>query len=375
MLYYLHTLPGLGALAWQEATGRVFDPSKAATPRQRTIWFVPGKNDLVLLRSRKEPRDLLRLRVSEDVFALAVRGYNISPESQGIRQIYAAVSRSDMVGDAVSAWSQAAKTRRLPATFRVVTREIGPHHYRRREIGQAVADAIKAKWPGRWRQVDEAADVEVWVNLFERDLLCGVRLSPPEMRQRRGTGASSAEWRHLPAALRPALAAAMVMLTNPAQEDVFLDPMAGSGTLAAERAAVEKFRTIYAGDNERAPYETLQENLGTLPGDIRCERWDARKLPLADQSVDAAAVNLPFGKQVAAADTLPALYQGVLAELQRVLRPDGRLVVLVGDGAMLESARKAAASQLVPNARHRIRVLGQAAMMVSFTRAGQARSR
>jgi SAM-dependent methyltransferase len=367
MDYYLHTLPGLGPLAWQEALAKVRGARKLNRTDHAPVRFVPGRNDIVMLRSRGDAHGLLDLRVSEDVFAVAARGFHIAPEKQGLRQVYAAVSRSTMVGDALAAWTQARQTRRVPATFRVVAREVGAHQFRRREFGQTVADAIKAAWPGRWQQVDEDADIEVWATLLERELLCGVRLSGAAMRQRRGSAQQPEEWQHRPAGLRPALAAAMVMLTEPAPDDVFLDPMAGSGTLLVERAAVGPFRALYGGDNQKEALAALRANTRHISGDVHCEHWDARDLPLPDQSIDAVAVNVPFGKQVDPAANLPALYRAVLAQVQRVLQPGGRLVVLAGDAQMLEAARKQGAPHLRPGPRHKVKLLGQPAVICMFT--------
>jgi 23S rRNA G2445 N2-methylase RlmL len=242
-----------------------------------------------------------------------------------------------------------------------VTRIVGKHEFRRRDVGQTVAEAILAGWPGRWRQVDEDADIEVWVNLLGNELLCGVRLSDASMRHRGRTGAQSAGWQHRPAALRPALAAAMVMLTEPAPGDIFLDPMAGSGTLPIERAAAGPFQQLYASDRDSAAYAALQANTRHIDGNVQCERWDARRLPLPDHGIDKVAVNLPFGKQVAAEMDLARLYRDVLHELQRVIRPGGRLVVLVGDMRLFDAAYKDSAPAWHPGARHRVEALGQPA--------------
>lgn len=354
MFYLLHTLPGLGPLAWAEAEARL--PVAAGKPGPSTggIRFVPGRNDLVLLRYDGDPRALLRLRVSEDAFALIARAFRIDASARGLRQIYAAVRNSQFVGDSINAWKRATNAHRSPELFRVIAREVGEHQFMRREIGKAVADAIGDGWPGRWRLVDEDGDVEIWATLAQQELFCGLRLSGPEMRQR-------GKLRHLPASLRPPLAAAMVMLTQPSPNDVFLDPMAGAGTLLSERAAAGPFREMYGGDVSAEAVAAMRTNTCSLKGKINCERWDARSLPIDDESVDKVAVNLPFGKQVAANMDLPALYRGVLAEIQRVLRPGGRLVVLVGDARLLETARYAAARQLRSGPRHRVEVLGQPA--------------
>ncbi len=361
MLYYLQTIPGLGPLAWQEVQQRLSTSDTEGLSDSSSIRFVPGRNDIVLLRYAGNPRALLNLRVSEDVFAVTVRAFHVVSDERGLRQMYAATRETRAVGDALTAWKKALNTRRVPSTFRMVVRAVGSHRFTRRQIGQAVADAIKAGWPGRWRQVDEDADVEIWATLLEHELLCGLRLSSVDMRQR---GMKT----HLPAALRPALAAAMVMLTEPEPDDVFLDPLAGTGTLLVERAAAGPFRELYGSDINTDAVRAMLVNTRKIHGQVTCERWDARHLPLPDASVDKIAMNMPFGKQVAPDADLPVLYREILAEVQRVLRPGGRLVVLVGDARMLNAARTAAARQLRPGQRQRVEVLGMGVTICIFDR-------
>jgi 23S rRNA G2445 N2-methylase RlmL len=73
--------------------------------------------------------------------------------------------------------------------------------------------------------------------------------------------------------------------------------------------------------------------------DIR--QWDARQLPLETASVDKVATNLPFGKQLRGSETPAKLYPAVLAELQRVVRPGGRIVLLSSEYDLIkEEVRK-----------------------------------
>lgn len=361
MLYALQTIPGLANLAWQEAEQSLPTPEGRPGPRQVGLRHVPGRDDIVLFDHAGGPKPLLRLRVSEDVFAVAARGFRVAPDDRGLRQIHAAVRGSETVGDAIEAWRKVSGERRQGLSFRVVAREVGKHKFMRRDIGRAVADAVRDSWPGKWNLVEEGADVEVWATLVESELLCAVRLSEAEMRQR-------GKLRHVPASLRPALAAAMVMLTRPSANDLFVDPMAGAGTLLIERAAAGPFAEIHGGDINGEALSAMQANLRGVKGEIAVSRWDARKLPFEDGAVDKVAVNLPFGKQISDAAALPALYHDVLLELARVLRSGGRLVVLVGDVRVLEEARAKATRAFRAGARHRVFVLGQPATICEYVR-------
>ncbi len=153
----------------------------------------------------------------------------------------------------------------------------------------------------------------------------------------------------LPAALRPSVAAAMVFLTEPAANDVFLDPMAGSGRILYERMQTGPYGRILAGDIDQERVDAARKNVRgsrKKPGasdraqpDIR--QWDARQLPLEDASIDKVATNLPFGKQLRGNQTPAKLYPAVLAELQRVVRPGGRIVLLSSEYDLIkEEVRK-----------------------------------
>jgi 23S rRNA G2445 N2-methylase RlmL len=364
MLYALQTIPGLGTLAWHEAE-RALASDAERGPKLVGIRAVPGRDDLVLLAHKGGPRRLLGLRASEDVFAVAARGYRVAPDERGLRQIYAAVRGSEDIQSALDAWRRATGTRSDRAkpqggSFRVIARSVGKQKFLRRDLGRAVADAVRDGWPGTWRLVEDDAEMEVWATLVEQELVCAIRLSDASMRQR-------GKIRHLPASLRPALAAAMVALTEPERDDIFVDPMAGAGTILVERAAAGPFAELHGGDLSTEALAAMKENLRGIKGSIVTSRWDARRLPFEDGSVDKVAVNLPFGKQVSDEAQLPELYRATLAEIARVLRPGGRLVALAGDARTLEAARSAAARGLRPGPRHRVIVLGQSAMICEYT--------
>jgi 23S rRNA G2445 N2-methylase RlmL len=214
----------------------------------------------------------------------------------------------------------------------VVTRLEGQHQYRRKDVEQAVLRGLERRFGDAWKHVEEEADLEVWVNLLGTRLLCGLRLSDRTMRHREYQSV------HLPASLRPSVAAAMVLLTEPNENDTFLDPMCGSGTLLAERILSGAYRRVLGGDVDGRAVGAARQNLKGLGARWQVSRWDARKLPLASASVDAVATNPPFGKQIGSPQELGQLYPAFIVEMARVLKPGGRAVILTSQYELLKEA-------------------------------------
>ena len=70
------------------------------------------------------------------------------------------------------------------------------------------------------RLVDDDADVEFWLWVHGSEALIGLRVSDASMRHR------VYKHEHLPASLRPTVAATMALLSQPTAEDRVLDPLA-----------------------------------------------------------------------------------------------------------------------------------------------------
>jgi 23S rRNA G2445 N2-methylase RlmL len=159
-----------------------------------------------------------------------------------------------------------------------------------------------------------------------------IRLSPRPLATRR--------WRvcNLPGALNATVAAAMIDLTRPAPEDVFLNIGCGSGTLLVERLLTGPARRAIGCDTDPAALDCAGANLAAAGRDraAELEAWDARALPLPDASVDAVCADLPFGHLVGShADNL-ALYPALLREAARVARPGARCLLITHEARLME---------------------------------------
>ncbi|MBX7214430.1 MAG: methyltransferase domain-containing protein [Thermoflexales bacterium] len=133
--------------------------------------------------------------------------------------------------------------------------------------------------------------------------------------------------------LRPELASLLCALSEPKPDDVFLDPFAGTGALPLARSAWP-VRGLIASDIAPAALETLRRRaragaFGKAP--LRIERIDARTLrELSDASIDAVVTDPPWGLYDSDLPDLAGMYRDAFAAIRRVLKPGGRLVMLLG---------------------------------------------
>jgi 23S rRNA G2445 N2-methylase RlmL len=236
----------------------------------------------------------------------------------------------------------------------------GEHGYYRRDAGKALAEGLAGKFPASWKPVEENAAVEAWLTIHGNRAICGLRLSDHMMRHR------DYKAEHRPASLRPSVAAAMVWLAGASPGNVVLDPMCGAGTILCEQVVIARQRkagevVVIGGDHDRDAVRAGAVNLRRVGPPPRLAKWDARRLPLPDQSVDRVMTNPPFGKQLGDPVDIGPLYRRVVAECDRVLRPGGRAVFLVGEAGLLHPAAGAAGWR--PQRQVRLRVLGQPAQI------------
>jgi 23S rRNA G2445 N2-methylase RlmL len=73
---------------------------------------------------------------------------------------------------------------------------------------------------------------------------------------------------------------------------------------------------------------------------------DAQRLPFADGALDCVVSNLPWGRQIDAGPSLALFYRRCVAEMQRVLAPAGRVVLLTGVPQLAEPSDLRCVQQL-----------------------------
>lgn len=348
-LFAAQVIPGLEKVAWEEVQQRLAGASRLGDVKE-----------LLLFRWSGDPSTLLELRTTEDVFAVV----DFSQEMGSVYRDLRAYAKK-LCGR--RAWDAAAELHRRVrpgkvrrTTFRVVAQMRGRHGFRRVDAQRAVEGVVAARFP-RWKWVSDEAHLEVWLHLQSGLAVTSVRLSDRTMRHRRYKIA------HLPASLRPTLAAAMVFLSQPRPSDRFCDPMCGVGTILIERAMVERYAGLWGGDRDAVAIVMAKTNIGPRHQPLALHRWDAGRLPLADASLDRLVTNPPFGKQMGSLEENRRLYQCFFREIPRVLREGGRAVLLTSQHDLVCQGLAAHAElRLVREVP--VRILGQSARIYVFSR-------
>jgi 23S rRNA G2445 N2-methylase RlmL len=319
-LFYAMTMPGLETLALSEV--------RAKQPDAEQVKFARG---IALFRSATSPAALLELRTTEDVFFALVHISGLQHGRDALRVLHSATLHSDLDA-ALIAWRRAHHGRQ-PKTWRVVSQMNGSYDFRRIDAGESVTSALRRRMPHTMHPVDDDADLEFWLWLSGGLALVGVRLSDATMRHRHY------KREHLPASLRPTVAAAMGWLARPTPQDVVLDPFCGAGTLLIERALLTGYNELLllGGDIREEAVAMTRRNARYASIDAHIRVWDARSLPLDQASVTRILTNLPFGKQISSHEQNKGLYAATLHEFGRVLSSDGILVSLTSEDRLWDT--------------------------------------
>ena len=213
---YAMVLPGLEPVAEDEIRQQLGGDVKRTGP------------GLVVFRVPEIDGRLLQLRTTEDVFLLAWGTDQLTYRAEDLDKIQRWTAREADWANLLRIHHAIRPKPKGRPTYHLVAQMTGTHGYRRVDARKALVRGLAGKFPASWPGVEENAAVEVWLMIHGATAVCGLRLSDRTMRHR------TYKIEHLPASLRPTIAAAMVRLAKPRSNEVVLDPMCGAGTILAE---------------------------------------------------------------------------------------------------------------------------------------------
>lgn len=277
--------------------------------------------------------EILGLRTADDVFLVAARGPDVGHTRDGLRALGG-------LARAVDARRLAHDRRRLGggeiAGVEVSASFLGRRNFNRYDAEDAVGVVLAGRLgvPYHSRRggappPEGYAGFRLVLDGAHATLMARVAARPLHRRDyKRQT---------IPGTLHPPVAAAMARLAGPRPGELVVDPCCGAGTLLIEAGRLEPRARLHGFDLDPGALDAARANAGPGAG-IVLRRADAARLPLPDGGVDVVVCNPPWGGQVAPGGGLAAAPGRWWAEVARVLRPEGRAVVLIPDTAALAVA-------------------------------------
>jgi len=315
---------------------------------------------LVVFRMNELSDKVLSLRTTEDVYLLAWGSDSLTYKAEDLETIRTWTARKPDWEHLFKLHHRLRPKTKGRPTYHIVCQMQGEHGFRRADARAAFIEGLAGKIPNGWHYNNENAWLEIWLTIYSKTAVCGVRLSDRSMRHR------DYKIDHVAASLRPTVAAAMIRLAGIGPDMTVLDPFCGAGTILAETLHVAEQRSkagkvhVIGGDIDPNAVFVTSQNLEQV-GKADLARWDATALPLEAASVDRIISNPPFGKQLSSIDQIGALYEASAEEWNRVLKPGGRAVLLAMEH---EGLKRILRSHHWSQARQtRVRLLGQPAVM------------
>jgi 23S rRNA G2445 N2-methylase RlmL len=271
------------------------------------------------------PDSLLNLRTVDDLYLdIAIwRGVSHTRDILGELEIWSA--QLDLASAA-----QVCETIRMirqEPLFSVTASFVGKRNYSADEIKNAVAEGVSSTYPWAYTLDDGQADFNIRVFIEHETAYVGVRLGKSPLHERDYKQAQRA------GSLKPPVAAAMLQLAEVLPGHRLLDPCCGAGTILIEGALMGAVAS--GGDLDPEAISAARANAASADIKVDMQTWDARTLPIPDQSIERIVTNLPWGRQIVVDEPLQTFYGDVCAEMERVLTPAGRIAVLTSTPQLL----------------------------------------
>ncbi len=305
MRYSLSLLGGLEDIVRGEIGGRL--------PAAQVVGERFGR---ILIDYDGPVQDITRLRTIENVIAWVGEFDDLPASRDGLEVVSHRCAQMDFTR--AGTVHDDLHGRPAHPTFRVSGERRGQHEYNSQEVAAAAGAGIQPSHD--WAVDLKGYHYEVIAQVDGHHCSVGLRLTKTALHKRsRAVGGL--------AALNPTLAHAMALLSEPVAGETVLDPMCGAGTVLIERHEIGHARLIGSDLFEAAMTEArINTRAASVPAHLI--QADARHMPYPTGSIDVVISNPPWGRRVLAHRSMWRLYHSIFGEIERVLRPGGRAVIL-----------------------------------------------
>ncbi len=290
----LTVIKGLESIAVQELSDKLADFS-----------LVREERGYILIDYNGHPQKLLELRTIEDVFYVIFSEDQIDKEKGELWVIEEEIQKNSF-DDAIKYHGQFYEKMKRP-TYQIFAHLYGRHGFDKRDLEKQVNKSIDQKFH-MWKAVRSKAHFEFDVRLFKTgQLFVSLRLTQKSFSSRNYEVIDPKN------SLKPTVAAAMIAMSEPKEGDVFLDFSCGEGIILAERVKTMPAKQIIGSETSLPHKKNAEQNTETQKN-VEVHEWPETALSLPAESIDVIVISQPK--------------EGFVKEINRVLKPKGRLVIL-----------------------------------------------
>ena len=171
--------------------------------------------------------------------------------------------------------------------------------------------------------------------------------------------------------LHPEIVDILCRLSDPQKGELFLDPFAGSGAIPIARASNFPCCTVLANDGDEEKVALLKTKMARLKlqKHVVVRRMDALRMErYQNECFDKIVTDPPWGLFRKLPFAPHKFFGKMLAEFCRVLKPGGRVVILMSREHPLDAIRANAAPALQLSSRYDILLSGKKASIYELTK-------
>lgn len=225
----------------------------------------------------------------------------------------------------IEALAEAAREIEIPsASYRIRAKRIKHADLKADQVEREVGKWLLSRG---YRADLENPEIDLKAIITEDKIILGIEIARPDRSGFENRRPHLKPFFH-PGVLMPRIARSLVNIVQARPGDHLLDPFAGTGGILVE-ACLIGIRGLGV-DVQRSLIRGATSNMSGL--NCTLVLGDARALPIHESSIDAAVLDIPYGRSaLIRAKSKDELLKESLAELKRVLKPDKRMAI-VADG-------------------------------------------
>lgn len=141
--------------------------------------------------------------------------------------------------------------------------------------------------------------------------------------------------------LRPEVSYLLSSLADIKETDIILDPFTGSGSIPKEIMKRFKYNMLFASELDEEKYNRLKKEYKGNDKKFYIKNFDALDMPFfKDNFIDAVITDPPWNVFEHIDKDYTDFYYKMLLELKRIVKKDGKIIILMGNESEFENALK-----------------------------------